>query len=132
MAALPVWASTKFYGADAGGAAGARLPIAGAAIDLPKGYKLTVRDLLLASGVPAGWQDFWVALIETDGVTVVEEFGVMRFWLDGFETLKPDNLVFVGDTNDAGTNRIVRIESQDTGAVACARFASMTFNIDKR
>lgn len=132
MAARPVWASNKFYGADVGGLAGARLPIMGAAIDLPADYKMTVRELLLASAVPAGWQDFWVVLIETDGTTIVEQYGVVRFWLDGFEHLEPKKLVFEGDTNDAGVNRIVRVESQDTGAVACPRFASVTFDIEKR
>jgi len=112
----PVWKETKMYGEDVGNAAFSQ--VTGAKKVLPPGYKMTVLDIDVGSDMPVGHQDFFVVLVDGDGTTVLQEYGPIRFWVDGFEHVVPAGLVFSGGKDNQDRNYSVELWAvEDTGAV---------------
>lgn len=127
------WDANKVDGEDAGDPAGALSTIAGVTVDVKKGYKIQVMDILAISGEPVGNHDVVLQLIDTDDATVLETYYVGRFWADGYIPDKPKALEFMGGTasDDDTAHRSVAMRTVETSGTQVARKGSFTFAMKK-
>ncbi|MFH2074077.1 MAG: hypothetical protein ABIJ57_01845 [Pseudomonadota bacterium] len=124
----PVWKNTNMRGEDVGNAAFSL--ITGASQELPPKYKMTVNEILAASDTPIGWNDFYLRHMQGDGVTVIKEYGPLRFWVDGFERANPVGLVFHGEVDNQDRNSLVQLWAVESTGALVPRSGTVLFRIE--